>query len=189
MAPDVARFSMPIQNSQGRLRPQAPRADELPVGTAEQQQHTQAAITRDQQGRVADHASAAELGRRGGAASSGQTRLARRLALGDTFADPRFEPYSKAAKAFRRVQVARLARDVGAGQCGPAPASIVASAALQLAASRFAFEVLGDLSLGSRLADASRANLLSAHELTAKEAQGRTRAPLDLDFTKLVRRA
>jgi hypothetical protein len=40
---------------------------------------------------------------------------------------------------------------------------------LQLAASRFAFEVLGDLTLGSRLADASRGNLLSAHQLCALE--------------------
>lgn len=164
---------MPIQHSQGKLRPQAPRADELPVGIAAAQRSDAADIQRDQQGRVADHASAVELGRRGGATGAGQARLARRLALGDSFADPRFEPYAKAAKAFRRVQVARLARDVGGGHCGPAPASIVASAALQLAGSRFAFEVLGDMSLGSRLADASRANLLSAHELCAREAAGR----------------
>jgi hypothetical protein len=53
----------------------------------------------------------------------------------------------------------------------------VASASLQLAASRFAFEVLGDMTLGSRLADASRQNLLAAHELCAREATARGERP------------
>lgn len=109
----------------------------------------------------------------GGSSSRESTRLARRLSLGESFADPRFEPYAMAARAFRRTHVTRLARDVGGGHCGPAPASIVASAALQLAASRFAFEVVGDMALGSRLADASRQNLLAAHELCAREAKAR----------------
>jgi hypothetical protein len=69
--------------------------------------------------------------------------------------------------------VTSLARDVGGGVCGTAPSSIIASAALQLAASRFAFEVLGDMVLGSRLANDSRQNLLAAHELVAREAQAR----------------
>jgi hypothetical protein len=50
---------------------------------------------------------------------------------------------------------------------------MVASAALQLAASRFAFEVLGDLELGSKLANDSRQNLLAAHELCAREGKAR----------------
>ncbi len=66
-----------------------------------------------------------------------------------------------------------LARTVGGGVCGPAPASIIASAALQLAASRFAYEVLGDVALGSKLSNDSRQNLLAAHELCAREAQSR----------------
>lgn len=111
--------------------------------------------------------------RAGGTARAGATALARRLRLGDTFADPRFEPYARAARDFRRAQVTRLGRDVGGGQCGPGPASIVATASLQLAASRFFFEVLGDMTAGSRLGDASRQNLLAAHELCAREAQGR----------------
>jgi len=88
-------------------------------------------------------------------------------------ADPRFEPYARAGRAFRRAQVTQLARTVGGGHCGPAPASFVASAAWQLAGSRFAFEVLGDMVLGSRLANDSRQNLLAAFELTAREAQAR----------------
>jgi hypothetical protein len=104
------------------------------------------------------------------------------VALGESFADPRFDPYARAARAFRRAHVDALARSVGGGHCGPGPSSIVASAALQLAGSRFAFEVLGDMALGSRLADSSRQNLLAAHELCAREAQARPRNPLeDLD--------
>jgi hypothetical protein len=111
----------------------------------------------------------------GGKARKGKTRLATRLRLGETFADPRFDPYARAAKAFQRAQVTTLARTVGGGACGPAPSSMVASAALQLAASRFAFEVEGDALKGSRLANDSRQNLLAAHELCAREAQARPR--------------
>lgn len=109
----------------------------------------------------------------GGKARAGKTRLARRLQLGEVFADARFEPYARAARAFRREQCRQLAMAVGGGTCGVAPSSIVASAALQLAGSRFAFEVLGDMVLGSRLANDSRQNLLAAHELCAREATAR----------------
>jgi hypothetical protein len=98
------------------------------------------------------------------------------MRLGETFADPRFEPYASAARGFRREHLAELARTVGGGFCGPGPASVVASASLQLAASRFAFEILGDMALGSRLADASRQNLLAAWELCAAEATARRAA-------------
>lgn len=148
-------------------------ADELPAGVPAPEPSGPAAIKRDAQGRLADPASARALGAKGGKAKAGQTRLSASLGLGERFADPAFEPYAKAAVAFRRVHVARLAQHVGGGECGPAPASMVASAALQLAASRYAFEVLGDMQLGSRLANDSRQNLLAAHELAAKEAATR----------------
>lgn len=115
------------------------------------------------------------LARRGGQASWGKSQLSQRLALGEQFADPRFTPYARAARAFRRQQLAELGRTVGGGFVGPAAASVVASAALQLAGSRFAFEVLGDMQLGSRLANDSRQNLLAAVELAAKEAAARPR--------------
>jgi hypothetical protein len=151
------------------------RFDELPAGVADPNPSTQAAVNRDPRGRLADTESARELGRRGGLAKAGQTRLSGSLALGEAFADPRFEPYARSARAFRKAHVQRLAKSVGGGECGPGPASIVASASLQLAASRFAFEVLGDMALGSRLANDSRQNLLAAHELCAREAQARPR--------------
>jgi hypothetical protein len=168
-------------NGAGVPRIEVLPVDELPVGV-QVAPLVERTVERDDAGRFQPGARTMQSA--GGAATREQTRLARRLALGDTFADPRFEPYAKAARAFRRAQVTRLARDVGGGQCGPAPASIVASASLQLAASRFAFEVLGDMALGSRLADASRQNLLAAHELCAREAIARP--PTAADFPWLT---
>jgi len=160
-------------NGAGVPRIEVLPADELPVGVAAPEQGAQAEVHRDPLGRLADTESARELGRRGGLVRAGQTRLGSKLGLAGFFADPRFAPYNDAAKPFRRAQVARIAQRVGGGECGPGPASMVASAALQLAASRFAFEVLGDLVMGSRLANDSRQNLLAAHELAAKEALSR----------------
>lgn len=144
--------------------------DELPQGVqgAALAEHT---AERDADGRFKPGARTAQSA--GGASSRETTALARRLRVGGVVADERFKPFLKAASAFRRHHVTTLARTVGGGRCGAAPASIVASASLQLAASRFAFEVLGDMALGSRLADASRQNLLAAHELCAKEAAAR----------------
>lgn len=147
--------------------------DELPVGVPDPNPVDQAAVQRDPGGRLVDSHGAQMLGAKGGKAKAGKTRLAARLGLTDTCADPRFLPYLKAARAFRSAQVAELARSVGGGFCGPAEASMVASGALQLAASRFAFEVLGDFKLGSSLATDSRQSLAMAHEYCAKSARAR----------------
>jgi len=110
----------------------------------------------------------------GGRSRAGTTRLARRMGLAGVEDDPAFAPYRRAAADFRRAHVMGLARSVGGGRCGPAPASIIASAAWQLAASRFLFDTArGDtekLTAASKLANDSRQNLLAAHELCAKEA-------------------
>jgi hypothetical protein len=118
----------------------------------------------------------------GGRARSGKTRLARALGLADLAEGSDFAPYRRSATAFRRAQCATLATTVGGGLCGPGPSSMVASAALQLAWSRYLADqaaVTGDPKLAlasSRLADASRQNLLAAHELCALEAQSRAEA-------------
>jgi hypothetical protein len=157
-------------NGAGVPRIEAPPVDELSAGL-QAPKLAPSTSERDEAGRFRPGARTVQSA--GGEALREMTRLARRLTLGETLADPRFEPYARAARAFRKAQVSALARDVGGGHCGVAPASVVASASLQLAASRFAFEVLGDLAMGSRLADASRQNLLAAHELTAREAASR----------------
>jgi hypothetical protein len=84
-------------------------------------------------------------------------------------------PFLDDAEQFAKYETARLAKTVGGGVCEGAPASFVQSAALQLAGSRAAFAA-GDMALGSRLADASRQNLLAAFELCAREAVARAAA-------------
>lgn len=162
-------------NGAGQPRIEVSRVDELPKGV---QGEALAEHTAERQADGTFRPGARTAQAAGGTASREMTRLARRLTLGDSLSDPRFEPYARAARAFRRAQVTLLARAIGGGHCGPAPASIIASAALQLAGSRFAFEVLGDMQLGSRLANDSRQNLLAAHELAAREAAARPRDPM-----------
>lgn len=147
--------------------------DELPAGVPAPQPQGQA-LPRPPYAKGS--AAAREAGKRGGARKAGTTALAAGLGLARAFADPSFERYRNAAQNFAQLHVKRLAQSVGGGECGPAPSSIIWSAGLQLAASRWAFEVAGDPALGSRLANDSRQNLLAAHELCAKEAQARPRS-------------
>lgn len=117
----------------------------------------------------------------GGRAKRGKSRLTARLGLADLPDDSSFAPYRRAAATFRRVQCAELARTIGGGVCGPAPSSIVASAALALAWARWTSDqaaAKGDPELATRalrMADTSRQMLLTAHELCAREAQSRPR--------------
>lgn len=165
-------------NGAGSPRIEVLPADELPAGVPAATR-AESPTDRGDRGKFARGNSLAALG---GRSRNGETKLARRLRLADVFADPKFEPYASAARGFRRAQVGALARNVGGGYCGPAPASIIASASLQLAASRYAFEVLGDMALGSRLANDSRQNLLAAHELCAREAAGRPKPVVALPW-------
>lgn len=118
----------------------------------------------------------------GGRAKRGKVRLARKLGLTRLAEGEDFAPYRRAATTFRRVQCATLARTVGGGECGPAPSSIVATAALALAWSRYFSDLAaatGDPDAAMRalrFGDASRQALLTAHELCAREAQARAAA-------------
>lgn len=176
---------MPVEHSHGRPHPVAPRADELPAGVGGTLALAQAEHTSERRpdGTWAKGARTAQ--RSGGKATRGGTRLADRLGLSKLDRSAAFQPYKLAAVTFRRAQCTELAKSVGGGVCGPGPSSMVASAALQLAWSRFLSDLAattGDPGLAlsaSKLADASRNNLLSAHELAAKEAQSRPRSPGD----------
>jgi hypothetical protein len=135
-------------------------------------------VTRVAGGKVANSESAAALGRLGGFAKAERDRLLaetpaliRRLGLRGV-PGAELAPYITDAQEFAEAECGRLAQLVGGGECGFGPSSMVQSAALQLAASRCAFD-RGELLLGSRLADASRANLMSARDECAREAQGR----------------
>jgi hypothetical protein len=71
------------------------------------------------------------------------------------------------------------------GGVGSGPSSMVASAALQLAASRFLFDQAGatgdaaTFKLASQLANDSRQNLLASYELATREAAARPQEPID----------
>jgi hypothetical protein len=155
------------------LRVETSPADELPGGVPDEAR-PESPTDRGEGGRFAGGNS---LASRGGRARKGKTRLASSLGLAGLDGDESFAPYRRSADAFRVAQCASLASTVGAGECGPGPSSIVASAALALAASRYLYDTAdGDaskLAQASRLADSSRQALLTAHELCAREAQAR----------------
>jgi hypothetical protein len=151
---------------------EVPRAAELSKGVPAPSLGIEAPPRRGRTFQAGDpHTSAA--GRLGGRALKARTVLAHTLSV--TSDDPGFKALLRSAENFRRAQVGILAQTVGGGQCGPAPAALVASAALALAGSRHAY-TKGDLALGARLATEVRQHLLGAHELCAREAESRRRA-------------
>jgi hypothetical protein len=125
------------------------------------------------------------IAKRGGHARAGKVKLAARLGLSTLPDDAALRPYLRSATSFRKAYLADLARSVGGGYVGPGPASLVATAALQLAWSRYlgdqaALTGDGDLAAkASALANASRQSLLGAHALAASEARTRPRAMVD----------
>ena len=135
-------------------------------------------------GKIGDKATAAELGRRGGQQTARRVRLIDSLGLKKIQDDATFKPYRDAAEEFVSHHRVSLAKQAG-GELGPAPSTMVASAGLQLAASRWAFDrgaAENDASLiklGSALANDSRQNLLAAYELAVREAQARPKQKHD----------
>jgi hypothetical protein len=100
-----------------------------------------------------------------------------------------FLPYLDDGHDFAAAHAAELAQTVGGGFCPPGAASMVQSAALQLAASRWLF-AKGDTVPASRLADASRANLMSARDECARAAEAAAaNRPLDTPLDKIRKRA
>jgi len=107
----------------------------------------------------------------------GRVKILECLGLVDLPADVSFHPYLIQAEAFAQAEVTRLAAEVGAGHCPINAASIVQTAALQLASSRWLFATAegnaSKLSAASKLGDSSKQNLAMAHELTARTAKAR----------------
>jgi len=162
-------------NGAGVPRIECIPVDELPAGVPAPARY-ETPNDRTEDGKFAAGNS---LARQGGKARAGKTRLADRLGLRVLPDGAAFAPYKAAAASFRRAQCASLAASVGGGYCGPGPSSCVASAAWQLAWSRYLSDLAaetGDAEMAlqsSRLADASRQNLLASHELCAREAKAR----------------
>jgi hypothetical protein len=172
---------MPLRTAHGEgagalVRAERSPVDELPRGVQGPPQAS-ARGERRPNGTFAKGARTAQSA--GGRATKGKTKLAAKLGLARLPEDAAFASYKASAATFRRVQCADLARTVGGGVCGPGPSSIVASASLALAWSRYFSDLAaasGDPELALkavRLGDASRQALLTATELCAREAEAR----------------
>lgn len=164
--------------------------DELPVG---QRAPTRQAAPRDKAGRLLPGEGTRELARQAGFAAAEARELGRLLGLWAPDESHVYHPYHRLAREWRDQHMASLAATVGGGEVGPGPASIVSTAALQLAASRYFSDLgakTGDAKLlldGSRLANDSRQNLLAAHELCAREALARPKgSAVKHDFVSMM---
>jgi hypothetical protein len=149
--------------------------NELPT-PVQAPQHAVTGPERDHRGRWLPGARTSQS--RGARAKAARVKLAAQLGLEDLAQAPDFAPYVKAAEDFAKAQASYLAERVGGGSIGPDVGSMVTTAAWQLAASRYLFargvREAGDADLfnkASTLGNASRQNLLGAHELAAKAAQ------------------
>ncbi len=160
-----------------------PRIEVLPADEQPQPVPTHAAapsvaLSFRRDGKIADSATAKALGAKGGRAKAGKVRLADSNGLSSIVAETTFGPFNNAGDDFTRAHLVQLAGQAG-GAVGPAASSMVASAGLQLAASRWAFSKAAETGdpalykLGSTLANDSRQNLLAAYELAVREAKAR----------------
>jgi hypothetical protein len=154
--------------------------DELPVGSPAP---TRPDASRDDAGRFRAGPGTSELARSGAHAAHQARQLGQLLGLWSPPDGHAYAPYTRLAREWRDGHMTTLAATVGGGEVGPGPASIVSTAALQMAASRWLFDRGAELGtarmLGeaSRLGDSSRQSLLAAHELCAREALARAAHP------------
>lgn len=144
-------------------------------------------VARRQNGTLADSAAAKRLGARGGAAKAAKARLVSALGLSELASDADFRPYRDAGDAWVREHLMSLAKQAGGETVGPGPSSIVATAGVQLAASRFFSDkamATGDVALfqtASALGNAHRQNVLAAYELAVREAKASKQHKADDD--------
>lgn len=163
-------------NGAGVPRVEVLPCDELPTG---QQAPARPAPERDASGRLLPGAGTSAIAREGGKARHEARRLAQLLGLTEVEEGHPYYMYHRLARTWRDEHMTTLARDVGGGEVSAGPASIVSTAAIQLAASRYLSDLgaqNGDARMlldASRLGNESRQNLLAAHELCAREAAAR----------------
>ncbi|HMR05365.1 MAG TPA: hypothetical protein PKA88_06295 [Polyangiaceae bacterium] len=171
-------------NGAGVPRVEVLPVDELPAGVPAPPRPVP---VRDDAGRFVPGAGTSALAREGARAAQESRQLGRLLGLWEAPEGHAYAPYARLAREWRDDHVAELAATVGGGKVGPGPASVISSAALQMAASRWLSDIgaeQGDakaLLAASKLADSSRQNLLAAHELCAKEALARQSKANGLD--------
>ena len=159
--------------------------DELPEGVPAP---TRQDAARSDDGTFQPGPGTRELAAAAGRASAEARRFRRLLGLRELSEDHPYAGYLRLAREHRDEHSASIATTVGGGQLSPGVSSIIASASLALAASRYLYDLgaeHGDAKLlgqAARLADQSRTSLLTAHELAAREAQARPTKPADLPW-------
>jgi hypothetical protein len=141
------------------------------------------ALALRENGTIADSLTAKEYGARGGRERARRARehgaMCRNLGLTKLADDHLFAPYLRSGNDFVRTHLDALAMQAG-GQVGPGPSSIVATAGVQLAASRYFSDCAAMtldpalFHLASSLGNASRQNLLAAYELAVREGKARS---------------
>lgn len=150
--------------------------DELPAGVPAD---ARPAPDRNPSGTFRASPGTTALAREGAKAAAESRQLAQLLGLRKVPADHPFAPYVVFAKEWRDAYTAQLISDVGGGVISAGAAAVIANAAMQLACSRWLLDRGSetgnskDLVEASRLADASRQNILAAWELAAKGANAR----------------
>lgn len=157
--------------------------DQLPAGIPAPPEQ---AVTGDRDpvtGQLIPGPQTSELSRRAALAKHEQRKVEKLLSLATIDEEHPYAPYQRMVRQWRDDHMAELASTVGGGLVGPGPASIIASAAMQLGQSRWLADlalkeedpkaILGLVERSQRLADSSRQNLLAAHELVAREAKAR----------------
>ncbi len=121
---------------------------------------------------------AREWGRQGGLAKAARSRLLRSLGLVELAVGHLFHAYEAAGQAWVEKHLASLAADYD-GIVEEGPASIVITAGMQMAASRFLYDqgkLVGDAKLlgqASSLGNDHRQNVHAAMELQSREAARR----------------
>jgi hypothetical protein len=135
-------------------------------------------IERRADGTVAGSEAARELARLAVAKRQFTSRILRSLGLVALASDHAFAIYEAAGQDYADAYIATLARMFD-GTCGEGPSSIVKTAGMQLAISRFFYDTgkqTGDAKLlgqASQLGNDSRVSAGAAYELQSREAEAR----------------
>jgi hypothetical protein len=171
---------MALSRSHDALRPEVARLDEAPAPVPA----TAAPLSRRRNGTVQGADAARALARLSVEKRAARARFVTGLGMAKLAADAAFRPYLAAGEDWVAAHLVELSVQAG-GRVGPGPASIVQSAGIQLAASRFLADKgaeTGNAALlvrASRIANDSRQNLLAAYELAVREAKARNDATDD----------
>ena len=154
--------------------------DELPVGVPGP---AGPVANRNGAGAFRPGAGTRAIAAKGGKAKAEADRFRRLLGLVELSDDHEYAPYLRLAHEHRDAHSIAVASNVGGGQLSPGVLGIIATASLDLAASRYMYDrgaracdprLLGQ---AAQIADRSRTALLTAHELAAREATARPRDP------------